>query len=167
MSMEMETNRAQTCCFTGHRKLQSGRKGEIVRKLEASVAALIEEGYRFFCAGGALGFDTLAAQTVLALRQIYPEIKLILVLPCVSQTKGWPAADKAVYQRIMERADEVIYVSREYTKGCMHQRNCALVDRSSACICYRTRRTGGTTYTVRYAEEQGLRIWNLAEGEMR
>ena len=34
----------------------------------------IEQGYRYFGAGGALGFDTLAAQTVLELRSEYPDI---------------------------------------------------------------------------------------------
>ena len=38
-------------------------------------------GYLYFGAGGALGFDTLAAQTVLDLKKDYPQIKLILVLP--------------------------------------------------------------------------------------
>ena len=44
----------------------------------------------------------------------------------------------------------------------MHQRNRALVDRSAFCICYLRTQTGGTAYTVRYAREKGLKIWNLA-----
>ena len=37
---------------------------------------------------GTLGFDTLAAQCVLSLKNQHPHIKLILVLPCITQTKG-------------------------------------------------------------------------------
>lgn len=54
----------------------------------------------YFGAGGALGFDTLAAQCVLSLRKRYSHIKLILVLPCTTQTKGWSKDDIAVYEEI-------------------------------------------------------------------
>ena len=40
-----------------------------------------------------MGFDTLAAKTVLDLKKDYPDIKLILVLPCLNQTRGWKDAD--------------------------------------------------------------------------
>ena len=42
----------------------------------------------FYGAGGALGFDTLAAQTVLDMKKEYPQLRLILVLPCEDQTRG-------------------------------------------------------------------------------
>ena len=123
----------------------------------------IEQGYRYFGCGGALGFDTLAAQTVLRLREIYPEIRLILVLPCRDQTRGWKQADVAEYDRIMKAADKVTYTSEQYYSGCMHKRNRHLVDYSSLCICYLTEASGGTAYTVNYAQSQGLKIINIAE----
>ena len=54
--------------------------------------------------------------------------------------------------------NKVVYVSREYTPDCMHRRNRHLVDHSGTCICYLTRSTGGTAYTVDYARKRGLRI---------
>ena len=123
----------------------------------------IEQGYRYFGCGGALGFDTLAAQTVLRLRENYPEIRLILVLPCRDQTRGWKQADVAEYDRIMKAADKVTYTSEQYYSGCMHKRNRHLVDNSSLCICYLTEQSGGTAYTVNYARSQGLKIVNVAE----
>ena len=123
----------------------------------------IEQGYRYFGCGGALGFDTLAAQTVLRLQEIYPEIRLILVLPCRDQTRGWKQADVAEYDRIMKAADKVTYTSEQYYSGCMHKRNRHLVDNSSLCMCYLTEQSGGTAYTVNYARSQGLKIINVAE----
>ena len=123
----------------------------------------IEQGYRYFGCGGALGFDTLAAQTVLRLREIYPEIRLILVLPCRDQTRRWKQGDVAEYDRIMKAADKVTYTSEQYYSGCMHKRNRHLVDYSSLCICYLTEQSGGTSYTVNYAQSQGLKIINVAE----
>lgn len=37
-----------------------------------------------------------------------------------------------------------------------------MVDNSGHCICYLLKNTGGTAYTVGYAQEQGLQITNIA-----
>ncbi len=123
----------------------------------------IKAGIVFYGAGGARGFDTLAAQTVLDMKKEYPQLRLILVLPCEDQTRGWRSEDIAVYEDIKRRSDKVVYVSRAYTPDCMQRRNRHLVDHSGTCICYLTRRSGGTAYTVDYAQKKGLRIINLAE----
>ncbi len=135
---------------------------EIAERLENALIALIEQDYCHFGVGGALGFDTLAAQTVLRLRERYPQIRLILVLPCRSQTGGWSQADIDIYEEIKRRADKVTYTSENYFRGCMQKRNRHLVDNSSICICYLTKPTGGTAYTVNYARRSGLRIINIA-----
>lgn len=64
-----------TCCFTGHRDMPSDRKSDIRSQLKAAVERAIQNGYRFFGAGGALGFDTMAARSVLELRQQHPHIR--------------------------------------------------------------------------------------------
>ena len=155
--------RVNTCCFTGHRIIPSGEKETIRNLLETAIEKAIQDGYRFFGAGGALGFDTLAAQTVLTLKQQYPHIRLILVLPCINQANGWKQADIDEYERIKSLADKVVYTSTEYTYGCMHKRNRHLVDNSSLCICYLTKVSGGTAYTVRYAESKKISVFNLAD----
>lgn len=155
--------RDKTCCFTGHRELPiAWGRWKLAAKLEKAIIEQINTGIRFFGTGGALGFDTLAAQTVLKLKKKYPEIKLILVLPCVTQTRGWTTEDVEEYERIKAQADKVVYTAQEYTKGCMFKRNRHLVDNSSVCICYLTRKSGGTAYTVRYAKEHSLEIINIA-----
>ena len=159
----MTTSRTMTACFTGHRTLPEAELPEIAERLEGILTALIEQGYRYFGAGGALGFDTLAAQTVLRLRERYPQIRLILVLPCRNQTRGWPQADIDTYKAIKRCADKVTYTSENYFQGCMQKRNRHLVDNSSVCICYLTKSTGGTAYTVNYARRCGLRILNVAQ----
>lgn len=120
-------------------------------------------GYCYFGAGGALGFDTLAAQAVLELRQAYPQIKLILVLPCIEQTKGWSAKDIAVYEDIKKRCDKYTYTSEHYYSGCMLGRNRHLIDHSSACIAYLAKQSGGTAFTVDYAKKQNIRVINIAD----
>lgn len=158
----MSAVREQTCCFTGHRELPVWGREELAAKLEDTIISLYQKGIRFYGAGGALGFDCLAAQTVLRLRESCPAMRLILVLPCLTQTRGWPAADVQEYERIKAQADKVVYTAQDYSKGCMHKRNRHLVDNSSVCVCYLNRESGGTAYTVRYARKKGLEIINLA-----
>ena len=148
--------REKTACFTGHRKIPPESISELSQRLKNTLLRLIEEGYMYFGAGGALGFDTLAAQCVLSLKNQYTHIKLILVLPCITQTKGWSENDIAIYEEIKSQADKVVYTSREYSRGCMFKRNRHLV------VAYLTQEKGGTAYTVNYAKEHGLTFYNIA-----
>ena len=104
-----------------------------------------------------MGFDTIAAFAVLKLKERYPDIRLILVLPCFSQTRGWSQEDIEIYDDIKQKADKVVYTSQEY------KRNRHLVDNSSACISYLTENKGGTFYTVNYAKSKGVEVINIAE----
>ena len=155
--------RAQTCCFTGHRKIPHEQFAHIQKRLKETIQELIQKGVIYYGAGGALGFDTLAARTVLKMKEDYPEIKLILVLPCVSQADRWDVSDREAYEEIKQMADKVVYISQDYTRVCMHKRNRHLVDNSGTCICYLTETIGGTAYTVGYAKSAGVRVINLAD----
>ena len=67
----------KTCCFTGHRDIPSGAYQLIFKKTEEMVESLIQKGYLYFGAGGALGFDTIASFTVLKLKERYPNVRSI------------------------------------------------------------------------------------------
>lgn len=151
-----------TACFTGHRNLNKCEMEKIKALLNRVILELIIQGYRYFGSGGARGFDTMAALTVLELKKDFPHIRLILVLPCENQTNGWNTVDIKMYNYIKTHADKTVYTSKKYFSGCMQKRNRHLVDNSSVCICYLNKQYGGTLYTVRYAKLQGLRILNLA-----
>lgn len=138
----------QTCCFTGHRKLPWEDIQNVRKNLYSAILTLITQGVQYFGTGGALGFDTLAAQVILELREVYPHIKLILVLPCKDQTKGWRREDVEIYEEIKKGADKVVILSEKYDRGCMYRRNCHLVTHSGYCICYLTTEKGGTAQTV-------------------
>ena len=122
----------------------------------------ITEGYTVFCAGGALGFDTMAALAVLKLKDKHRKIKLHLYLPCRDQAKKWSSYDRGIYEYITEKSDKVVYISENYTPFCMMERNRALVDNSSVCIAYCTQTRGGTAYTVSYAMDNDVPVINIA-----
>ena len=105
--------------FTGHRSFDKKELEEVSMNLEVEIEHLISLGVTSFCAGGALGFDTLSAGKILDFKKRFPQIKLVLVLPCKTQTNGWSEANKSEYNFILERADEIIYTSEKYYTGCM------------------------------------------------
>ena len=153
------SSKSITVCFSGHRVLQDP-KTEIEKKLEAAVRECINKGAERFLTGGALGFDTLAAKTIIHLRTEYPHIKLILALPCppYEQTLKWTAIQAAEYMEILGQADEVRVLSSEYTQTCMLDRNRYMVDNSSILIHYLRSNRGGTKYTVNYASTQNVQL---------
>ncbi|MEA4852857.1 MAG: hypothetical protein VB082_01125 [Christensenella sp.] len=63
---------------------------------------------------------------------------------------------------MLDEADEIIYVSEEYTDGCMKKRNHYMVDRSAYCICAQIYETGGTAQTVRYVRARVAKVKNVA-----
>lgn len=157
--MDKQKMREMTCCFTGHRFLPAGELQDIGLWVEQTVRELYRRyGVRFFGAGGALGFDTLAAERVLQVAERLPDIRLIIVAPCRGQEDRWRPADQERYRNILQRAAKVVYLSERYYDGCMLDRNRHLVDGSRWCVAYQTKATGGTAYTVEYAKKQGLEL---------
>ena len=150
------------CCFTGHRDIPAGKYVKTMQLLRQHILRLYTEGYTVFNAGGALGFDTMAAQAVLKLKETFPQVQLHLYLPYPRQSEKWSKADKAVYEHILQHCDKVTYAAPEYTPGCMNNRNRALVDNADLCIAYCTETTGGTVYTMNYALDNGVDVVNIA-----
>lgn len=155
--------REKTCFLTGHRDIPRELYPEVQRKLEQAVERLVAQGIRYFGVGGALGFDTMAALSILELRNRCPGVRLALILPCKDHDFGWPGADRELLQKIAKQADQVVYTAEKYYNGCMYKRNRHMAERSGWCVCYMDRPTGGTAYAVSYALSLGVEIINLAD----
>lgn len=156
---------AKICCFTGHRIIPDAEMMRLPDALSQVINELYGEGVREFRAGGAIGFDTLAALKVLTFRQTHPDVRLSLILPCRDQDARWCQYDRDIYRYIIEYADSVIYTENTYTPDCMHRRNRALVNGSDFCVAYAARNEGGSAYTLKLAKREGLKIINLAKEE--
>lgn len=160
----LRAEKSQACFFTGHRDVvgHGDRDADAVRQalrewLDRQVESMIYQGFSTFLCGGARGFDLLAAAAVLQAKQLYyPNLRLILLLPCREQTRGWDARDLSLHLAVLERA-EAYYLQETYDRGCMHRRNRLLVDLSIAGIAYydTERQRSGTGMTVRYAQSRG------------
>lgn len=161
--MNIKSIKPFACCFTGHRIIKSIHREHLFGIVQKSIFNLHKSGYIYFLTGGALGFDTIAAQCVLESASIFPDIQLILILPCKDQFSKWNESEINTYNYILSKASQVIYSSDTYSKGCMLKRNRVLVDNSSYCISYQYKQSGGTAYTTRYAISNGVPVINLCD----
>lgn len=170
----MDTERKSVCCFTGHRSISCETNFVTSQKIKHAVNHLIRKGVRTFIVGGALGFDTIAAVTVINMRDNDPlfdengervDISLHVAVPCKGQSDKWSFGDRTLYNSILSSADSVTVLSDTYTRDCMFARNRYMVDRSAYCVCFVTHRRGGSYYTMNYAKRSGLEIINLAPPE--
>ena len=136
----------KSCAFTGHRTLY---KGFSPRRLKREIKKLILSGVDTFYNGMAMGFDLIAAEKTLELKKRYPHIRLILCIPCYEQERHFSEKDKARYATIYKKADEKVYVSEDYYRGCMQKRNRFMVDNADVLIAYCIKEEGGAAYTVK------------------
>ena len=158
--MERTLDFSLTCCFTGHRVIAINDKEKLISDLEKTVEELIKKGVKHFICGGAIGFDTLAAQTILKMKEKY-DVLLEIAVPCRDQDAKWNKKQQAEYQKILKSADKVTVLFEKYVTGCMHYRDAFMVDNSDILVSYYRGRNGGTQYTFLYAESRGLKVINL------
>ena len=89
----------KTACFTGHRNLSCDIEDLKSRLYNALERAIKNAGITDFYNGAAIGWDMLTAQTVLQLREKYPQIKLHMILPCSPENQSckWSENQKQIY----------------------------------------------------------------------
>ena len=156
-----------TCAFTGHRphkfpwKYNELDPGCVALKetLKEQIAKLAASGVTDFYSGMADGSDVWLSQIVLDFRKNTPALNLHCVLPCEGQADQWSKSARDRYDAILNRADSVAYVSRQYYDGCMLDRNRKLVESADLLLAvYNGERRGGTAATLRYAKKLGREL---------
>lgn len=164
--------RPVTCCFSGYRIEKMPFRNEdcpaareLFAALDAAVAEAAADGYTRFLSGMSTGFDLWAAEAVLRARAALP-VQLLCAVPFDGQADRFPLEWKRRFNRCLLAADKVYALSRSYHVGCFAARNRFMVDASSRLICYYDGRSGGTAQTVHMAEQSGLKIVNLADGQL-
>lgn len=156
------SDKSKSLAFTGHRTIPIERQNEIRARLVEAVSVACKSGITCFFSGMAMGFDLMAAETVLSLKGRYPDIRLIAVVPFRRQSRWWPPIEKERYQKIISQADQVIILSEHYFHGCLLRRNDFMLEHSCGVIAfYDGKPYGGTFYTYREARKRCIDIINL------
>ena len=146
-----------TIAFTGHRHYNRSHDCAIIECLEQLVAS----GAQVFRVGMAEGFDLAAAFVVLELRNHYPEIRLEAYIPYPEFRERLTRHNQQLYDSVLSKADEIIYIASEYRHGIYYERNRALVDGTDLVVAWWDGSTSGTGQTVRHARKQHVAVKNL------
>ena len=161
--MRVQKEIQETVCFTGHRKLGMPER-ELEKKTADLIWKAIQKGYTHFISGAAVGYDLIAAEQVIMIRDIgvglLKPITLEIAIPCENQTKNWSAKQKRHYQLVLDNADVISEAKMPYSSKAMMNRNKFMVSKSALVIAYYEQgRTGGTKNAIEYAEGQGREVW--------
>lgn len=165
-----EDDFGRKCCFTGYRPskfpFSMDREDKDYKKFENALIdrlmSLARDNCRVFYSGVAMGFDIIAAETVLILKEAYDTpLKLVCVLPFENQSDTYTSYWKKRYEKVLRQADEVIVLSKEYYQGCYQQRNIYMVDNCDYVLTWYDGKPGGTRNTLDYAAQKGRHIFNV------
>lgn len=131
-------------CFSGHRKVEGRYPPSLKWQwVFSTVVGLCQSLLRAmgsieFISGGAVGFDTVAAQAVIYMKNHgYKDITLTMALPFPGYNKNWPHGSIAEMESICNHgADKVLFVSQQtaYHPGLLQIRNVWMKDNSDMAI---------------------------------
>ena len=176
-----------TACFTGHRPQSLSMFGfdmkhpgydSLKKSLnEAIELCITKENIKRFLSGGAQGVDQISYWCVHKLKSKYPHVKNVVAVPFKNQHIKWTNQDSIKwYFKMLERADEVIYVDElndyrycvneveigTYHIAKMSKRNEYMVDESEIVIAvYDGSKKGGTRNCYNYACKKCKRIYRI------
>ena len=160
--MSEQNLKRHRCCFTGHRpeKLSLSEK-EIKLLLERAIDKAIADGFVTFISGMARGTDMWAAEIVLMRKKENTDIHLICASPFEGFEERWSNKEQEKYRDIIEQADLVKYICKQYSRDCFQIRNEWMVDKSSRVIAVYNGEPSGTGNTVKYALKNGVEVENV------
>lgn len=169
--MTLFDKKRRTICFSGYRPEKFAfiiKKGEeaylaLENRIKRAIIQAVEDGYSSFMCGMAMGFDLIVGSVVLDLKQDknFSDILLIAVLPF--EGHGFSNPWQVIHQMVLNEASCVVTLAPHYYRQAYQDRNRFMVDRSGRLICYYNGKKGGTDFTVKYAENNGLEIVNVWE----
>ena len=156
---DMSIDITKACSFTGHRPERLRfPESKVIPWLEAEIKRAVGEGYTTFISGMQRGVDLWAAEIVLKLRDEGANIYLVAASAFRSMEQQWDLSWRKCYKKVLQEADETVYVSDTPGRAAFFKRNRYMVDRSSLVIAIYSGGGGGTKETIRYAEEKGVEV---------
>lgn len=150
----------KSCFFIGHREADE----RLLPRLELVLDRLItEENVRYFYVGGYGGFDRLAAAAVRRMKQKYPDIALMLVIPyhpAERPTEAPSGFDGTYHPDGLENTPRRFAIVRT---------NRIMVDTCDWLVCYVRHGASNSRKLLEYVQRRGARrliqIENIREYE--
>lgn len=136
--------------FCGHGDINYS--DELRNKLREIIIELIVQGADEFLFGGYGSFDWMAAHIVYKLKQEYPGIKSVLVVPYLNREYNTDWYDCSVFPPLERVPKRYAIVRRNYW----------MVERADVLICYVDHDWGGAYKTFKHAMSKKKRIIHLS-----
>jgi len=160
-------NLDKNCCFTGPRPQNlpwQDENGQDTKQLtaclETQIRQAVDNGYRHFISGMAIGVDLYAAQIVLNVKKEQPSLGITLeaAISFPSQPSKWTKTQQTEYASILSQADKRTVIGQEPSTKNFNKRNNYMVDNVSLLIAVKPDRYGGTQRTIDYAKSKKRKI---------
>ena len=145
--------------FTGHRpdKLGGYQNDAAHRAIRRHMRDFLNEapdGELIVISGGALGIDQFSMEVGLHL-----ELPVVAALPFKGYDAKWPASSRRIYEKLLDKCHEVLYVCEPgYEASKLQRRNEWMVDNSDIVTAYWNGTPGGTSNCVEYAIKVGRQL---------
>lgn len=148
--------RKYRCCFTGHRPEKlSQPEWQVKEWLRKQIEQAVADGYTTFITGMAMGVDIWAGQIVADMKTRDDRLHLIAAVPWRGFSTKWNPKWKQEYDQLLEQADLVRYIAKQYEKRVFQDRNEWMVNHSKRLIAFYNGESGGTENTIEYAQTVG------------
>lgn len=173
MDILEQINPSLAVCFSGHRPDRLPGRGEpdaqetilLNDALRKYIGDAVKRGKDTFINGLMAGWDIMAAEQVIVMKEQYPHIKLVTVAPYsvhfFTREKCWTEDWVKRAKEVCRLSDIRVSLSEHYRPGIYYERNRVVVDYSSELICYSDGGKGGTQHTMQYAKEKEHTVYNL------
>lgn len=146
---------------TGHRpeKLGGYTNDAFLKLVKIATEWLKENKPDKVISGMAMGWDQ-----ALALASVRLNIPLICAIPFKGQERQWSSSVQKFYNKLLDKASEVVYVSPSgYSSKKMQIRNEWMVDNCNVILAMWDGSPGGTGNCIKYAKSKNKKIINLYE----
>jgi uncharacterized phage-like protein YoqJ len=160
-------NFKNNCSFTGHRADKLSWKDETSKQAEnfkmqlcIEIAHKIKAGCNTFYTGMCNGVDIIAGEMILELKETFPHIKLIAVIPYEDFASSWSEEWRERYFDLLAKVDDEILLNHKYKPNCFKQRNEYLVKHAGHLIAVHNNGDykSGTYQTINMANRRNRSI---------
>ena len=159
----MTNSITSSVCFTGHRTINPNKQQAVKEKLNSKIIELYNQGHRTFLCGMAIGFDLLAAEILIELKETCKDIFIVACIPFIGQESRFSPTDQKRYNNVINSVDSKVIIARAFSKQSYLLRNIYMLEHSSIVVAYfdTNIKKGGTFFTYNKAIKMGKEVRNI------
>ena len=107
----MTNSITSSVCFTGHRTINPNKQQAVKEKLNSTIIELYNQGHRTFLCGMAIGFDLLAAEILIELKETCKDIYIVACIPFIGQESRFSPTDQERYNKVINSVDSKVIIA--------------------------------------------------------